>query len=66
MPRTPKSRLGYWREKLINNRKRDVIIQRKLSRMGWSYLVLWECQIKNKIKLEKLPERIDRFMRKTN
>lgn len=61
-PRTPKSELSYWLAKLINNRKRDLHVQKKLNRMGWSYLVVWECQIKNKAKLAKLPERIKKFM----
>lgn len=62
--RAPKSRLDYWTAKLINNRRRDVRVQRNLSRLGWSYRVIWECQIKNKRKLMRLPEKISFFLKK--
>ena len=61
-PRVPKSRLEYWGKKLIANRKRDVLVQKKLKKMGWKYLVLWECQIKKKTALSKLSSRIEKFI----
>lgn len=61
-PRAPKSKLGYWLKKLIRNKKRDLAIQHKLNKMGWSYFVIWECQTKNKTKFARLPERIKKFM----
>lgn len=43
--RLPKSRLEFWQPKLEGNRRRDVHHQRKLRRMGWKVLVIWECQL---------------------
>jgi len=57
--RLPKSRLDFWRPKLESNRKRDLKNQRKLRRLGWRYLVVWECQTKN---MERLSERIIDFL----
>lgn len=44
--RLPKSRTDWWREKLETNKKRDIANQRKLRRLGWRVLVIWECQTK--------------------
>lgn len=44
--RMPKSNIDFWRRKLESNRKRDIRNKSALSRMGWNYLVVWECQIK--------------------
>lgn len=59
----PKSRLAYWNKKLSDNRKRDITALKNLKKLGWESLVIWECQIKNKAKLAKLPNRIEKFMR---
>jgi DNA mismatch endonuclease (patch repair protein) len=45
--RLPKSRVEFWETKLRSNRERDLKNQRKLRRLGWRYLVLWECQIRD-------------------
>lgn len=41
---TPKSNLDYWLPKLARNRARDARAKRALARLGWRYLVVWECQ----------------------
>jgi len=41
----PKSRVGYWRPKLLNNRARDNANLRRLRALGYAVLVLWECEI---------------------
>lgn len=45
--RMPKSRLDYWPDKIARNRARDAEHLRQLHGLGWSTLVLWECQLKN-------------------
>lgn len=40
----PKTRLAYWREKLLNNKRRDVKHIRQLRHQGWNVLRLWECE----------------------
>ena len=57
--RMPKSRLEFWGPKLRENRARDLRNQRALKRLGWEYLVVWECQLKD---LEALEFRIVDFL----
>jgi DNA mismatch endonuclease (patch repair protein) len=40
--RTPRSRQGYWREKLARNRARDREAARLLREKGWRVLRFWE------------------------
>lgn len=57
--RTPKSRLSYWKPKLELNSKRDKKNVRTLLRDGWRVLIIWECQLGHRGRLEK---RIVRFL----
>ncbi len=43
--RIPKSRVAYWRPKLIKNVIRDKRNLVRLRRLGWHVLVLWECEV---------------------
>ncbi len=45
--RMPKSRLDFWAPKLESNKTRDLENQQRLRAMGWSFLVIWECEIKD-------------------
>jgi DNA mismatch endonuclease (patch repair protein) len=45
LARLPKSKLGFWGPKLEENRKRDMRNRRKLIRLGWRVLVVWECEL---------------------
>ena len=58
--RIPKSRICYWKPKLRGNKRRDKANQRKLSRMGWKYLTIWECEVKGQKGISSL---IRRFLR---
>ena len=42
--RPPKSRLDYWKPKLEGNRERDRRKEDELRSMGWSVLVIWQCE----------------------
>ena len=59
--RVPKSRLDFWLPKLEGNGKRDLRNLRRLRRLGWSVMVVWECQTRSK-RLEALTRRIVRFL----
>ena len=59
----PQSKLGYWRKKLARNIERDRVNDRKLRRMGWHVLIIWECQCRKSIKLMKTISRIDRYLK---
>ena len=43
-----KTRTSYWLNKLENNKKRDFQNKRKLIRMGWRVVDIWECTLKKK------------------
>ena len=47
LSRLPKSRLEFWLPKLEGNRRRDFDNQRRLAELGWNFLVVWECQMKD-------------------
>lgn len=55
----PKSRLEYWAPKFATNVERDLKNQQELERLGWTFMVVWECELKN---LSELTERIVAFL----
>jgi DNA mismatch endonuclease (patch repair protein) len=50
--RPPRSNSGYWSEKLAGNLARDLKNSRLLQEAGWGELVIWECEIDDKVALE--------------
>jgi DNA mismatch endonuclease (patch repair protein) len=57
--RWPKSKLDFWRPKLEANQHRDEVNRRKLRKLGWQVLIVWECQLNS----ERLAARICAFLR---
>ncbi len=53
LARLPKSRIAFWTDKLDGNRQRDLINIRWLRKDGWKVLQIWECQLKDIVKLEQ-------------
>jgi DNA mismatch endonuclease, patch repair protein len=51
--RTPSSRESYWAPKLGRNVQRDGEHLGELKRLGWRALVLWECQLHSRSKIER-------------
>ncbi|MAU59575.1 MAG: very short patch repair endonuclease [Parvibaculum sp.] len=45
--REPKSNVEYWRAKISRNCERDAAHMAALRSVGWSILILWECEIKS-------------------
>jgi DNA mismatch endonuclease (patch repair protein) len=41
---SPKTRKEFWNDKFDRNMERDADALRRLSDMGWSSLVVWECE----------------------
>ena len=56
---SPTTRARFWRDKLNKNRVRDAANRRRLRRLGWRVLVVWECQLAN---VDVLKSRIERFL----
>jgi len=57
----PKSNVELWRRKIEGNVHRDANNFIALTADGWNYLVVWECEIKEK-NLEPLWDRIKEFL----
>jgi DNA mismatch endonuclease, patch repair protein len=57
--RTPKKNREYWVEKISKNVARDAKHCKELSTLGWSVLVVWECEIKN---IEELSKKIENYL----
>lgn len=55
----PKSRLDYWGAKIDANRSRDARKQAELEALGWSVVVVWQCEIKD---LDALESRLWTFL----
>jgi DNA mismatch endonuclease (patch repair protein) len=42
----PKSNARFWKQKIERNKKSDIRNVRRLRRLGWSVMTIWECQLK--------------------
>jgi DNA mismatch endonuclease (patch repair protein) len=51
--REPKANADYWRGKIGRNRARDAENLAKLAALGWRAEVLWECDLKDDVALER-------------
>jgi DNA mismatch endonuclease, patch repair protein len=49
----PRTNAHYWSPKLRRNRERDEINKRKLSEFGWHSFTVWECELWDKVSLQK-------------
>ena len=54
----PKSNVSFWRKKLSGNVARDRKNVELLKEQGWKVLIIWECEVKNKIFLHNLVKQI--------
>ena len=55
----PKSRPEYWAPKLEGNRRRDAENLKRLRKLGWRVLIVWECETTS---TERLTKRLARFL----
>ncbi len=51
LARLPKSRPEFWLPKLGGNKRRDRAIRCALTRQGWKNLVLWECELRDLVRV---------------
>lgn len=54
---TPKDNAEYWQAKFARNKARDKANRKKLEKLGWRVIIVWECELKDK---DKLLERLVR------
>jgi DNA mismatch endonuclease, patch repair protein len=43
----------YWGPKLRRNHDRDQLTKRAIRRLGWKVLVIWECHVRDRARLDK-------------
>lgn len=56
----PQSNVAFWKIKLARNVTRDADQLRSLKAVGWTVLIVWECETKDKLKLAM---RVSRFLK---
>lgn len=56
--RIPKSNVDYWNKKLSNNIRKDAQQIQALQKIGWSIVIIWECQLKKAKQLATLEQLI--------
>nr|WP_282960736.1 very short patch repair endonuclease [Actibacterium sp. MT2.3-13A] len=56
---TPKTRQEFWQEKFRKNVQRDLAVHQQLSDLGWSCLVVWECETSD---ADHLASRLSAFL----
>ena len=52
----PKNNAEFWKEKIEKNTARDTQNFAKLESEGWRVLIIWECQLKAKVRAQSLKE----------
>lgn len=55
---TPKSRKEFWLHKFESNQARDRRVVKALRQSGWRVFIVWECEVNDGRKLERLFWRI--------
>lgn len=50
----PKTKKRFWNTKLDRNIERDKEVKSKLLSQGWTVIIIWECEIKDKTYLNKI------------
>ncbi|MBS7847388.1 DNA mismatch endonuclease Vsr [Pseudomonas fluorescens] len=59
---TPKSRQDFWESKLSKNAERDAKASEALQHLGWTVLIVWECQLRSaETALDGLVENLSRL-----
>jgi len=50
----PTSNKNYWDRKIQRNKERDIEVNKFLKTKGWSVIRIWECQLKDSNKVNRL------------
>ena len=54
--RRPSTNAQFWQDKITRNRERDARNQALLQAAGWNVIVIWECQLSAKNRVQTLRE----------
>lgn len=58
----PKTRTEWWKDKINKNSLKDKENKKKLKKMGWETIVVWECELKGKKKEDTLSSIYERII----
>lgn len=50
----PATNLDYWEKKIADNVERDERKRQELEKLGYKVLVVWQCQLKTKVRFDNL------------
>ncbi|TKC59329.1 DNA mismatch endonuclease Vsr [Pedobacter hiemivivus] len=50
----PKTRTDWWLSKINGNIANDFLANEQLTNKGWKVIIIWECQLKERLKSETL------------
>lgn len=59
LARHPRRNLGYWGPKLERNVQRDRRVETELAALGWTPLIIWECETRSP---DEVRDRLTRFI----
>ena len=57
----PTTNQNFWTNKITGNKKKDKSNYTRLKKLGWNYLIIWQCEISKK-NIEKLTFKINTFL----
>jgi len=60
---TPKSNVEFWQRKFAANVARDKINAQALAALGWSVIVVWECEVNTPAKARETAASVARRLR---
>lgn len=57
----PSSNEAYWKTKILRNVERDQVNKEKLEKAGWKVIIIWECELKKKVREETLGKLVEKI-----
>ena len=57
----PSSNEEYWTPKILRNVERDQVNKEKLEEAGWKVIIIWECELKKKVREETLGKLVEKI-----
>mgnify|MGYP001370557829 CR=1 FL=1 len=61
LSKLPASNTAFWKTKLDANHERDLLAQLTLISAGWRTVTIWECALRGRAALERLPQIMDQL-----
>ncbi len=55
---TPKTHTDKWLQKFLKNTERDKKAKKQLELLGWKVNVIWECETKDSVKMDRIVKSI--------